>query len=396
MKMSYKMLEGDWFKLPHDLQHGFFEEAEKESSRLVEAIESLYNIIKGLDDIKQLIQPLPLTNKILRVGAIDSSRSPNLSERLGIRYGVYAVGSIILCGRKREYEKYVPGIFFRKQAFSENRSKYLSSLISTYVERKAALEILDKCDALILDGSFYSFVYTGYKIKKDGYYGGYEKELVERTFDYTEQLRSSGKVFSVIKRSHTRAIGGYYLLKEGDAKLVNVIDKLILSILMPERSLFDYRKLIGEYNVGIFTELAYLASKSEQRVYDAKKLLEQAENRVLEQFTKLDLPTEPFKGIRRIQVKMFGEPNVCEIEYPSCTDLNWIIDVVCGENFFNSSTNLPTILDLVDNEVNIPSKFTEEFVAEVEGRMLEKFFNDPRKRELIKTFFTALNPQKPY
>ncbi|MEM3610094.1 MAG: hypothetical protein QW076_04295, partial [Candidatus Anstonellales archaeon] len=75
---------------------------------------------------------------------------------------------------------------------------------------------------------------------------------------------------------------------------------------------------------------------------------------------------------------------------------NWIIDVVCGENFFNSSTNLPTILDLVDNEVNIPSKFTEEFVAEVEGRMLEKFFNDPRKRELIKTFFTALNPQKPY
>ena len=40
-------------------------------------------------------------------------------------------------------------------------------------------------------------------------------------------------------------------------------------------------------------------------------------------------------------------------------------------NFFNGTTNPLIGLDLVDSMVNVPAKFTDEFVIEVEIRILE-------------------------
>ena len=44
--------------------------------------------------------------------------------------------------------------------------------------------------------------------------------------------------------------------------------------------------------------------------------------------------------------------------------------------------------------MNIPSRFTEEFVAEVEARVIEKLGG--KNIEMIQLFFEFLNPQKPY
>jgi len=76
----------------------------------------------------------------------------------------------------------------------------------------------------------------------------------------------------------------------------------------------------------------------------------------------------------------------CEIEYPSNIDLNKILNVLSEKNVFNESTNLPLALDLIDNLVEIPSKFTEEFVSEIESRLLEEMQTDINDQELIKIF----------
>jgi hypothetical protein len=66
------------------------------------------------------------------------------------------------------------------------------------------------------------------------------------------------------------------------------------------------------------------------------------------------------------------------------------------ENLFNESTNLPIALDLVDSMVGLSAKFTDEFVSEVEGRVLETIAKNRENHQAVKMFFTLLNPQKPY
>jgi hypothetical protein len=62
-----------------------------------------------------------------------------------------------------------------------------------YAERKLASEALDRCDMLILDGSFYSFVYPAQRMKRIGLYGPQEDEMVKETFEVTESLGEVGK-----------------------------------------------------------------------------------------------------------------------------------------------------------------------------------------------------------
>jgi len=38
---------------------------------------------------------------LVKVAAVDGSRSPRMSERLGVRYGVFSVGAVVLMGSKR-------------------------------------------------------------------------------------------------------------------------------------------------------------------------------------------------------------------------------------------------------------------------------------------------------
>ncbi|MEM2986807.1 MAG: DNA double-strand break repair nuclease NurA, partial [Nitrososphaerota archaeon] len=174
--MAEELIE--WIKLPQDLQHRFFELTEQEANRLVEDIQKMDLQLKELSkELRPYIHEIPISDKTSIVAAIDGSRSPRLSERLGIRYGVFSVGAIFLKGIEKRKENFRAGVFKRKQALSPDKSKFSFDLLSTYAERKMALEALENCDLLILDGSFYGFVYSAYLIKKSGLHSDYEDKV---------------------------------------------------------------------------------------------------------------------------------------------------------------------------------------------------------------------------
>jgi hypothetical protein len=337
------------------------------------------------------INKLPSSDRVLTVAATDSSRSPKLSERLGVRYGVFSSCTVFLRGTEKREEIFRAGAFKRKQALSQDKSRYFLDLLTTYVERKMALEALNRCDILILDGSFYGFVYGAQRMKRSGLYGSEEEHMVKETFEMTETLRKSGKTIGVIKRSHTRAIGGYLALKNGTTPFTTIIDKLILSTFMPEKSAFIYQKLIGDKPVQVYTHLAILTA-----IRSEGDLCQEAEKRAYAPFETLELEKEGFKEMRRIQVRFHRDLPPCEIEYPSSIPIQKLLERLGQKNFFNEATNLPMALDLVDSMVSLSAKFTEEFVSEVEGRVLETIAKNQGNHETVKTFFTLLNPQKLY
>ncbi|MCX8176142.1 MAG: DNA double-strand break repair nuclease NurA [Candidatus Bathyarchaeota archaeon] len=381
----------EWVKLPQDLQHRFFELAWSEAEKLTETIQQLNLQLKDLEEkLQPYINTLPPPEKTLTVAAVDSSRSPVLSERLGVRYGVFATGVVFIKGVEKRREDYRAGVFKRKKALSPYKSRHLFNLLTTYTERKMALEALNHCDLLILDGSFYSFVYGALKMKKSGLYGDHEDRVLRETFDVTETLRKSCKVVGVIKRSHTRAIGGYFALKHENKIFTTTIDKLILSTLMPEKSVFSYHKILGENPVPVYTTIASLLTSLK---HTSKDVVREAEEMVYAPFETLNLEKQGFKEMRRIQVKRYQDMPPCEVEYPSSMNENELLKMLAQENFFNEATNLPIALDLVDNTIGLTAKFTEEFVSEVEGRVLEA---TAKNKKVVKTFFTLLNPQKQY
>lgn len=390
--MAEELIE--WVKLPQDLQHRFFELAWGEAEKLTETVQQLNQQLKDLKEkLQPYIETLPSSDKTLTVAAVDSSRSPVLSERLGVRYGVFATGTVFVKGVEKRKEDFRAGVFKRKQAFSTDKSRHFFNLLTTYTERKMALEALNQCDLLILDGSFYSFVYGALRMKKSGFYGEHEDKVLKETFEATETLRKSGKVIGVVKRSHTKAIGGYLALKHGDKLFTTIIDKLILSTLMPEKSAFSYRKILGETPIPIYTTIAEMLTSKR---HTSKDVVTEAKERVYAPFKTLKLEKQGFKEMRRIQVKYRKDIPPCEIEYPSSIHEDELLKILGQKNFFNEATNLPIALDLVDNAISLSPKFTEEFVSEVEGRVLETIAKNMENQNIVKTFFTLLNPQKQY
>ena len=381
----------EWVKLPLDLQHEFFKLAEKEARRLIKVIKKIDENLKALRiELAPYVRAFPKQTRKSIVAAVDSSRSPRFSERLGVRYGVFATGIVYLRGTEKRKEKLEPGIFKRKQALSRDESRYFFPLLTTHCERKMALEALKECDILFIDGSFYGFMYPSLDMKKLGLLELEDKKRIfKETFEFTEELRKSGKVLGVIKRSHTRALGGYRALNFGDDTLVNVIDKHIFSLIMPKRSFFEYESLLGDLPPIIYTGIARLVSRGKGK----ENLMERAKERVYKPFEELGVSKDGFTSMRRAQVRFYGDLPPCELEYPSTVNLE---DILSESELFSEATNLPLALDLVDSLVNISPKFTEEFVSEVEGRVLEAIVKNGGTLDSIKAFFAFLNPQKPF
>jgi hypothetical protein len=385
------MEEIEWIKFPHDLQVKFFINAEKETKRVIDSIIKLQEKMHTIkNDIVKNLEPLEENDKVFKVASIDGSRSPRLSERLGIRYGVFTASIIVLEGKKNIHEDFEAGQFKRKQAFSQEVSKYFFDMLSTYAERKIALENLDKADFLILDGSFYGFIYTARRINREGLLGESEKEILNKLIEMTNKLIDSKKVFSVIKRSHTRVIEGLLYLKNRNYVPDKIIDKLILSYIMPARTIFRYEKLIGEEDVGVYTRVAYYAERKKE-----ENLLEYAKRMGEEPFKELEIKDHRKNLLKRMQVKAFNDTTVCEIEYPSIP-IEKMKEWIGQKNFFNEATGLPIALDIVDSLTRFTPKFTEEYVAEIESRLLEYAEKGDISKEAIKWFFSLLNPQKPY
>lgn len=379
--------ELEWMKLPHALQALFFERVEEDVSSLLGVVERLGRHLNSAKEfLSKFFEPYSERGG-LRIGAVDGSRSPELSERLGIRQGLFAASAIVLEGGRRVDERYYAGQFRRSQALSKEVSSYLLDLLSNYAERKLALEVLDDVDFLFIDGSFYGFIYPVLRMRKRGAFGERE-EVFRETWEITEKLARSGKVAGVVKRSHTRAIGGYIVAKLGGEleELVTVIDKLILSALMPPKTVFRYESLIGDENVIVYTEAARAFVKHGR----SEDLIEIARRKAYKPFEVLNLGTEMFDRMRRVQVKSYPDAPVCEIEHPSI--IGKLLEVIGSEGLFNEATGLPIALDVVDSLVSLGHKLTEEYVDEVEARLLERLGG--RGLEAVKWFFHLLNPQK--
>jgi hypothetical protein len=391
------MEEVEWLKLPHDLQYKFFEEAERESDRIVDSVIKLQQLISDLKSfILSNIEELGFSDKKVKVAAVDGSRSPRLSERLGVRYGVFSVGAVVLLGGKRVDEKYQAGQFKRKQAFSQDVSRYFFSLLSTYSERKMAVDLLDevKDGFLIIDGSFYGFVYSALGMRKQGLFGDNERDLFNRTLKLTEELLRSGRVIGVIKRSHTRAIGGFLALKNRDLvgkaeSPVTIIDKLLLSAIMPEGTLLRYERITGDDPVYVYTQLAYMAHRG---IWDEDPL-KIARDRAYEPYRVMGIEKGAVKKLRRMQVKSHLDAPVCEIEYPVTVPFEDLRTLLGQRNFFNEATGLPFALDMVDSLISLDPRFTDEYVSEVEARALGKI-QGKVSAEVLRWFFDLLNPQK--
>jgi hypothetical protein len=92
-------------------------------------------------------------------------------------------------------------------------------------------------------------------------------------------------------------------------------------------------------------------------------------------------------------VKAYKDVATCEIEHPNLS-IDEIIKVVSAKDFFNPVTGLPLILDIVDSLVSLPLGFTEDYVKEIEARIISTASRTRLPIDVIKLLFFNMNPQK--
>jgi len=387
----------DWVKIPAKMQHQFFELAEREAGRLKARL--LEDRAKLLEVGKLLkFNDVPESDEWRgwRIGVVDGSDSPVMSERVGGRFGTYGATYHIFEGDELVEEEYFSGQLVDSQIGDPEASKKLLSLMATKLERDVALICLERdVDLLLIDGSFFGFrprcrIIHDRKVAGLGITG---LELVNCVREATSRLLGSGKAVGVIKRVQTAAIDGWLIVRNGDKRMATGRnDKHILSSLMGGRRFFSYESAFGDPILfNYLTRLAlafdrYAAGKT--RSLDS--ILEACKNDV-ERNVRRDLlcePAEIFRTTRHfVRCNYPAEPFCFE------TPIGFKLEPLLAyfQSTHNKATGLPIALDLTDQDVTLPSGFTREFVEEIEARLLKDSEMD--KFELA-NHFASLNPQK--
>lgn len=380
--------ELEWSKLPISLQNQFIELAEKDSQDITARIEILYDKLSSLyKEISGYFKKFEESKEELAIGAVDGCKSLTPKENIGASCMVYTYGYIIMKGKKLNNNSRAGSKIYKQ--VGEEIARRALGLILTYVERKVALDLANECDYVVIDGSFYGYLYPMLRLKKQGYLSDKLQKLINDTFEITNKLIESKKVIGVVKRTRIRAIGGWYFLKYNDKSYCEIPDRLVLSYLMQPKSVFDYREILGDKPVQVYNEISLIANRKEE----ASNIMENAESKFEEAFSFLNLSPENAKKLRRIQVKSFPNTTTCEIEHPDLS-FNDLLRLISSNSFFNKATGLPIALDIVDELVSFPNKLTSEYLMEIEAKTLNKLKGRNIPLELIKTFFSSLNPQK--
>lgn len=161
--MSELEKETAFSKLPPKLQEQFFELAEEACRRVSKILgkedEGLGSLMRSLR-FRRAPCDLP---RALRIGVVDGSHSPKLSERLGFRIGVYAATYMVFDGDKiitdDDRESMCSGYLIAPQTGSPLHTSKILSLLMTLIERRLALQCIEKYDVdlMLIDGSFYGF-----------------------------------------------------------------------------------------------------------------------------------------------------------------------------------------------------------------------------------------------
>jgi len=389
----------DWLKLPVKLQHQFFEHAAAEAQRTKKL---LLEHKRKLEEIRKLLtfKPIPKDDswKRWRIAVVDGSDSPALNERVGARFGTYSAGYHIFEGLELVEEEYFSGYITDPQVGNREASQKVLELLTTELEREAALKCLKRdVNLVIIDGPFFGFrarcrIIASKDIAVPSPRKG--SDLVKRLVEMSQELLDSGKVLGIVKRIETAAIDGWTILKSGTADLaLSRNDKDILASLMKAGESFSYDEHFGSHDA--FNYLSRLAwafgrfyktegGRSMESIFEACK-------GDVERNIRRDLNCEPSKILATTRYYLrcsYAAPPFAIETHPKM-DMGPVM-AFC-QSSCNPATGLPLPLDLIDQDVGIPRGFTREFVEEIEATLARD--PDLDKFEL-ETRFSSLNPQK--
>lgn len=400
MGMGVKLGEEftEWAKIPKAMQHQFFELAEKEAMRTKARL--LENQVK-LDRIRRLVKFRDVSEsnewKGWRVCVVDGSDSPVMSERVGGRFGTYGATYHIYEGLELVEEDYFSGLVIDLQVGDSEASKKMLSLLATCLERDVALSCLDKdVDLLLVDGSFFGFrprcrIIHPRKVPNTEFKDG--TDLTKHVRDASMRLVESGKAVGIIKRVQAAALDGWSIYRNGNDNMVlNRNDKEILSSSMKEKQWFSYESAFGDpilYNY--FTRLALAYNRY---AVDTSRTIEsifKACKDDVDRNVRRDLLCDSariFRTSRYFIRCSYPSPPFC-FETPIDYELNNLLGFFVAT--CNRATGLPLPLDLTDQDITMPTGFTQEFVEEIEANLVKD--PDLDKYE-IANHFASLNPQK--
>jgi len=418
LRMSEEFEESAISRLPPRLQEEFFELAGRAAKRVAEELRrEKERILELRKHLRFRSIPKGLA-KDLRVGVVDGSSSPRLSERLGYRIGVYTGCYMVFDGGEiisdDDEESMAAGYIMTPQTGSSLYTRKLLSLMRTLLERDLALKCMEKYDVdlMIIDGSFYGFRARCSEIKEKEFLGLGSRivgwELVREIYEKSKRLLDSGKAIGVIKRIRTAAIDGWLLSRNWRMEeTLNKNDRSLLRSLMRCGEYFDYRDLLGDrwsylhYNglKGWFKEVKRIIKDlSEDRKLEKalghidKKLRTQIITDLAPKNSGSEIREEIFReviGVRRIYVRL------SPYAPPTCIELGRGVDLESTLAYLmenaNLATGLPFPLDLVDANVSVDRRIAREFADEVEARLL---LDQELNAEDVHGEFISINPQK--
>lgn len=389
----------DWLKLPVKLQHQFFEHATAEAERTKRV---LLEQKKKLEEIGKLLsfKPIPEDDswKDWRIAVVDGSESPVMIERVGGRFGTYSAGYHIFQGMELVEEEYLSGYMTDNQVGNSEVSQKVLGLLTTELEREAALGCLERdVDLIMIDGPFFGFrPRCRIVAQKDIAVPKLRKgsDLVKRLVEMSGTLLDSRKAVGIVKRIETAAIDGWMILRTGNRDLaLSRNDKDILSSFMKQGESFSYEEHFGSHDA--FNYLSKLAwafghfyttegGRSIQSIYQACK-------GDVERNIRSDLNRDPSEILRTtrhfVRCSYPAPPFAVEVK----PGMKMEPLLVFCQATCNKATGLPLPLDLIDQDVGIPRGFTREFVEEIEATLAR----DPELDKFeLETKFSSLNPQK--
>lgn len=398
--MSVRQVEPlpDWLKLPTKVQHQFFEHAQQEAQRTKSVL--LEQKLK----LEKIGQMLHFENaerndswKKWRIAVVDGSDSPVLSERVGGRYGTFAAGYHIYEGLDLMEEDYFSGVYVDDQVGSSEASQKALQLVTTELERRVAVQCLDKnVDLILIDGPFFGFrprcrIVADREINYSRYRKG--TDLVKMLVELSRKLLDSGKVLGVVKRVQTAAIDGWSIYKLGHDKIATRRnDKDLLASFMKPNETFSCTKHFG--SAGAYHYLSRLAQRYKH--YSPGTSMEEIYRGCKEDVDFL-VKRDVGPSIDPASI-LKTERTYVRTSYPAApfaVDSNPDSDVSAAIGYClataNEASGLPITIDLIDHDVGVPRGFVREFIEEVEATLAR----DPELDKFeLETRFSSLNPQK--
>lgn len=392
----------EWSRIPIPLQHQFFRHASEETGRLKERMTRFVErVVRFGRELSFLEIPECEEWREWRIAVVDGSFPP-MSERIGVRMGLYCAGYLIFEGKRLVPggAGYRSGVISKAQTGDPWKTGKTLELLCTKLEREVALHCLEEegVDYVLIDGSFFGFqsmcqLIRDLKIDVQGY--EYGADLVDEVRDLSMQLLRTRRAVGVVKRARTAAFDGYVLYRTGrEDECFDENDRAVLTWIMPERSYFAYKWLFGSPGTyqyysnlrGVYH--MYVKYHGEPDSMDA--VLSECMN-VTQERIRNNLNCDPRAVLEAARYYVRCAESVPPFCVEAHKDLRIGPMLAYFLEFHNPATGLPFPVDLMDQEISLPADLVREFVEEVEAGLLR--FKELREGG-IRQYFTYIGLQK--